>query len=167
MHIHNDHQLPRFSNRMGSVLNLVLIGVLSLVLLGGGIWIYLGSSDSSSLEVHLTTKAFRGLFTKEVLDQGEIQSSDNFEIRCQVKSRYGSRGVTVKELVEEGASKIILVTTMITRGGSHSELEIPEELEVLRKKYKDIDIQYAWPFDMDTFALFLSDHVKSFSPVAS
>ena len=69
----------------------------------------------------------------------------------------------VEELVEEGASKIILVTTMITRGGSHSEREIPEELEVLRKKYKDIDIQYAWPFDMDTFAIFLSDHVKSFN----
>ena len=51
---------------------------------------------------------------------------------------------------------------MITRGGSHSENEIPEELEALRKKFKGIDIQYAWPFDMDTFALFLSTHVKIF-----
>jgi len=72
----------------------------------------------------------------------------------------------IKELIEEKVSKIILITTMITRGGSHSEREIPEELEVLRKKYKDIDIQYAWPFDMDTFALFLSDHVKSFNPLS-
>ena len=52
---------------------------------------------------------------------------------------------------------------MITRGGSHSEREIPEDLEVLKKKYQDTDIQYAWPFDMDAFALFLSDHVKSFN----
>jgi hypothetical protein len=51
---------------------------------------------------------------------------------------------------------------MITRGGSYSEIEIPEELEVLRKKFNDIDIQYAWPFDMDSFALFLSDHLKTF-----
>jgi len=68
----------------------------------------------------------------------------------------------VKELVEEGVSKIILVTTMITRGGSHSEQEIPEELELMRKKFQEVDIQYAWPFDMETFALFLSSHVKMF-----
>jgi len=71
----------------------------------------------------------------------------------------------IGELVEEKFSKIVLITTMITRGGSHSEREIPEELEAMRKKYKDIDIQYAWPFDMDTFALFLSSHVKMFDPL--
>ena len=70
----------------------------------------------------------------------------------------------IEELVEEGVSKIILITTMITRGGSHSELEIPEELEVMRKKFPEVDIQYAWPFDMDTFALFLSSHIKMFDP---
>jgi len=70
----------------------------------------------------------------------------------------------VKELVEGGVSKIILVTTMITRGGSHSELEIPDELELMRKKFPEVDIQYAWPFDIDTFALFLSSHVKMFDP---
>ena len=72
----------------------------------------------------------------------------------------------VGELADEGVSKIILVTTMITRGGSHSEREIPEELEVIRKKFTSIDIQYAWPFDMDTFALFLSSHVKMFNPLS-
>jgi len=66
----------------------------------------------------------------------------------------------IEELASKSVSKIILVTTMITRGGSHSEQEIPEELEVLRKKFKDIEIQYAWPFDIDTFALFMSTHVK-------
>ena len=72
---------------------------------------------------------------------------------------------TIEQAIEELAStnnvsKIILVTTMITRGGSHSEQEIPEELEELRKKYNKIEIQYAWPFDIDTFALFMSTHVK-------
>ena len=68
----------------------------------------------------------------------------------------------IGELAVDKVTRIILVTTMITRGGSHSEKEIPEELEVLREKFKDIDIQYAWPFDMDSFALFLSDHLKTF-----
>jgi sirohydrochlorin cobaltochelatase len=72
----------------------------------------------------------------------------------------------VEELATENFSKIVLVTTMITRGGSHSEREIPEELEVLRKKFKNIDINYAWPFDMDTFALFLATHVKIHDPLS-
>jgi len=72
----------------------------------------------------------------------------------------------VEELSKEDVSKIILVTTMITRGGSHSEREIPEELEDLKQKFKDIDIQYAWPFDMDAFALFLTTHINIFDPLA-
>jgi sirohydrochlorin cobaltochelatase len=54
---------------------------------------------------------------------------------------------------------------MITAGGSYSEVEIPEELKDLNAKYPDIDFQYAWPFGMDSFALFLIDHIKSFQPM--
>lgn len=72
----------------------------------------------------------------------------------------------VEELSKENVSKIILVTTMITRGGSHSEREIPEELEDLKQKFQDIDIQYAWPFDMAVFALFLTTHINIFDPLA-
>jgi len=59
------------------------------------------------------------------------------------------------------------VTTMITRGGSHSEIEIPEELKALRQKHSDIDIQYAWPFDIDAFALFLTTHIKIADPLSA
>lgn len=76
---------------------------------------------------------------------------------------YPSIETAVDELSD--VSKIIIVTTMITRGGSHSEIEIPEELKDLSKKYPDIDFQYAWPFGMDSFALFLTDHIKNFQPV--
>ena len=71
----------------------------------------------------------------------------------------------VDELANENVSKIIIVTTMITRGGSHSEIEIPEELKALRQKHSDIDIQYAWPFDIDAFALFLTTHIKIADPL--
>ncbi|MZG30915.1 MAG: hypothetical protein F3741_08935 [Nitrospinae bacterium] len=73
----------------------------------------------------------------------------------------------VDELVEQGITKIILVTTMITRGGSHSETEIPEEVNELRTKYPAIDFQYAWPFSMVSFSTFLSNHIKSFQPKAA
>ena len=71
----------------------------------------------------------------------------------------------VEELASENISKIIIITTMITRGGSHSEKEIPEELQVLCSKHPNIDIQYAWPFSMDAFALFLTTHIKEFNPL--
>jgi sirohydrochlorin cobaltochelatase len=75
---------------------------------------------------------------------------------------YPSIQTAVEELSKESISKIILVTTMITRGGSHSEVEIPEELEELSAKYPNIDFQYAWPFEMESFASFLTDHIKNF-----
>lgn len=95
-------RLSFFRSRRGSVLNLVLIGLLTLIILGVGSWVYLSGGSSTEMDEPLTAQAFRGLFVKEVLDQGEIQSSDNVEIRSQVKSRYGSRGVTVKWVIEEG-----------------------------------------------------------------
>ena len=73
----------------------------------------------------------------------------------------------VDELAKENISKIIIVTTMITRGGSHSEIEIPEELKALRQKHSNIDIQYAWPFDIDAFALFLTTHIKTAGPLSA
>ena len=69
----------------------------------------------------------------------------------------------VAELVEGGASHVSIITTMITRGGSHSEKEIPGEVQSLCSKYKNIHIEYAWPFDMEAFALFLSTHVQGFN----
>ena len=73
----------------------------------------------------------------------------------------------VEELAKESVTKIIIVTTMITRGGSHSENEIPEELSALSLKYPGIDIQYAWPYDMDVFASFLTTHIKAFNPLGT
>ena len=73
----------------------------------------------------------------------------------------------VAELAKESVTKIIIVTTMITRGGSHSENEIPEELSALSLKYPGMDIQYAWPYDMDVFASFLTTHIKAFNPLGT
>jgi len=65
-------------------------------------------------------------------------------------------------LAEENITKVILITTMINPGGSHSEREIPEEVEALRLKYPKMDFQYAWPYDLDLFSNLLSDHIINF-----
>ena len=65
-------------------------------------------------------------------------------------------------LAEKGVTQVILVTTMITPGGSHSEKEIPEEVEALRLKYPNVNYQYAWPYDLDIFSNLLADHIINF-----
>ena len=69
---------------------------------------------------------------------------------------------SVEELIKKGATHITVITTMFTPGGSHSEVEIPEILEQLRKQYPDIVLRYAWPFDMDLIAVMLATQVKQF-----
>ncbi len=69
----------------------------------------------------------------------------------------------VKEIVDEGFEDIILTTTMFTPGGSHSDKEIPEEVEKLRQQFPGIAINYAWPFDLKNVARLLATHINSFS----
>jgi sirohydrochlorin cobaltochelatase len=70
---------------------------------------------------------------------------------------------SVEELIKKGATHIIVTTTMFTPGGSHSEVEIPEILERLRKQYPDIVLRYAWPFDLLMVAKLLQEQVVRFS----
>jgi sirohydrochlorin cobaltochelatase len=57
-----------------------------------------------------------------------------------------------EELVRQGATDITVLTTMFTPGGAHSEIEIPETLDHLRRAHPDIILRYAWPFDLKLVA---------------
>jgi len=65
----------------------------------------------------------------------------------------------IAALVDEGATRITLLTTMFTRGGSHAEFEIPEIVELARKQYPGVTLEYVWPFDLERVAGFLAAHV--------
>ena len=73
---------------------------------------------------------------------------------------------TLEEAIEkqigDGAKDITVVSTMFTPGGSHSEFEIPEEMEELRQKHPGVNLTYAWPFDLSKVAEMLSAHIKTF-----
>jgi HlyD family secretion protein len=56
-------------------------------------------SDEPKIEF-LTADVFRGPFEHRVLERGEIESSSNVEVRCEVQSRAG--GVQILEIVPEG-----------------------------------------------------------------
>ena len=68
----------------------------------------------------------------------------------------------VEELIGKGVEQITVVSTMFTPGGSHSEFEIPEELQELRARHPDVTLNYAWPFDLSQVARMLFEHIQRF-----
>ncbi len=69
---------------------------------------------------------------------------------------------SVGHLVKQGATHIIVTTTMFTPGGSHSEVEIPEILDHPRPQYPGVELRYAWPFDLNLVANTLAQQVQRF-----
>jgi sirohydrochlorin cobaltochelatase len=70
---------------------------------------------------------------------------------------------SVEELIKKGATRITVATTMFTPGGSHSEVEIPEILDHLRSQHPEVELRYAWPFDLRLVAGTLAEQLKRFS----
>jgi sirohydrochlorin cobaltochelatase len=70
---------------------------------------------------------------------------------------------SVEELIKKGATHITVTTTMFTPGGSHSEVEIPEILGHLRPQHPEVELRYAWPFDLTLVANTLTEQVQRFS----
>ncbi len=69
----------------------------------------------------------------------------------------------VEDLIHQGAQSITVVSTMFTPGGSHSEYEIPEEMEELRKQHPGITLNYAWPYNLTHVSKMLVEHIGQFS----
>lgn len=67
----------------------------------------------------------------------------------------------VERLAGDGIEEIVLVPTMTTPGGVHSEVEIPHVVAALAERYPAVRIVYAWPFDLDAVARLLLDRVAS------
>ena len=73
----------------------------------------------------------------------------------------------VEDLIQQGAEQITVTTTMVTPGGSHSEIEIPETLAQLRHRHPGIELRYAWPFDLDVIVETLLNQIRRFSSASS
>lgn len=62
----------------------------------------------------------------------------------------------------ENPDQIVVITPMMTRGGEHSEVEIPAAVERAREHYPDIPIYYIWPFDSAEVARFLVSQIEKY-----
>ncbi len=83
------------------MLPLVSAAIVIALLLGGGYLFFFRNAEKIDTFSPITTRATRGEFSSQVLDQGEIQSSENIEIRCEAKARNGT--LTVIRVVPEGS----------------------------------------------------------------
>lgn len=82
------------------IFGLFVVGVpLALWSQGASLWAKLTSR--STVPSFLTVEVTEGLFLHKVLERGELQSSSNVEVRCEVRSRTAS-GINILEIVPEG-----------------------------------------------------------------
>ena len=66
-----------------------------------------------------------------------------------------------------GVNEIVIVTPMMTRGGNHSEIEIPALIAAARDRFPQITFRYAWPFDPAKIASFLATQIRATAPSPS
>ncbi len=57
------------------------------------------------------------------------------------------------------AEQVIVVTPMMTRGGEHSEIEIPNSVKRAQERHPAVTFQYAWPLDISEVARFLAAQI--------
>jgi sirohydrochlorin cobaltochelatase len=61
------------------------------------------------------------------------------------------------------ADAVIVITAMMTRGGEHSEKEIPLAVQSAQARHPGVSIRYVWPFDTAAVAAFLAAQIRAFA----
>lgn len=63
----------------------------------------------------------------------------------------------IEALVGSGVTQIVVISAMITPGGSHAEKDIPQTIQVMQARHPGIEIRYAWPPELDAIARLFED----------
>jgi len=66
------------------------------------------------------------------------------------------------QALESNPKAIYVTTPMITPGGEHSEIDIPETIKLISKDYPKTKIIYAWPFALPEVADFLANQIRKY-----
>lgn len=70
-----------------------------------------------------------------------------------------SIAAAIDAAVSAGARRIDVLPTMLTAGGVHSEVEIPEEIAAARARHPGLDVRYAWPVPAERVAALLAEQL--------
>ncbi len=69
----------------------------------------------------------------------------------------------LKKAIKNGTERIIVVSTMMTKGGGHAEVEIGQYVENEKKENPEVEIVYAWPYESRQVAEFINQHIINFT----
>ena len=58
-----------------------------------------------------------------------------------------------------GATRVVVITPMLTPGGEHSEVEIPAHVADAQARHPAVEFAYAWPYAMADVAAFLAQRI--------
>ena len=72
-----------------------------------------------------------------------------------------SIGEAIDEVIRQGATRVLIVPSMLTPGGVHAEHDIPLALDAVRRAHPDVVLEYVWPFDLAQVAALLAAHVRA------
>lgn len=101
-HAHRRRSRPPF----GSVVRPLVAALILLGLAGSTYWWVRQRGTSDTGDAPLLSEVIRGPYEHVVLEQGEVESSNNVEVRCEVKNRTGSNNpsTTILDVIAEGTS---------------------------------------------------------------
>jgi len=66
----------------------------------------------------------------------------------------------IAEVIRQGATRILVIPSMLTPGGVHSEIDIPRTLQEVRRAHPQASIEYLWPFDLAQVAALLAAQIR-------
>ena len=138
---------PQTPKRVGATAQVLIAVIVVTMLAGGGIWWAFGRGSGDDANAPMLTKVERGQYEHIVLEQGEIESSNNVEVRCQVKNRAGgnSPATTILDVIPEG-SPVKEGDWLITFDSSALENELTQQT-ILCKTSETLVIQAKAAYD--------------------
>ncbi len=73
---------------------------------------------------------------------------------------------TMDEAMDQAAAgkpeRVVVITPMMTRGGEHSEAEIPAAVRKSQERHPATKFLYVWPFELPEVARFLATQIDHF-----
>lgn len=66
------------------------------------------------------------------------------------------------QAVDQGAERVVVITPMVTRGGEHSEKEIPEAVQAAGDRHPGVEFRYVWPLDLEAIAGFFAAQARQY-----
>lgn len=66
----------------------------------------------------------------------------------------------MERVIRQGARRVLVIPSMLTPGGMHSEVEIPHALKEIQAAHPDTAIEYVWPFSVEEVARMLATRLE-------